>query len=79
MSKCSGCKKDFTPLVKNDGLLYKTCDRCRSTDKKYRDTHKEQLKEYAELNKDKKKNIMKIIKTRLKKKQKNIVKQIRIK
>ncbi len=29
MSKCSSCKKDFTPLLKNDGLPYKTCDRCR--------------------------------------------------
>ena len=56
MSKCSSCKKDFTPLLKNDGLPYKTCDRCRSDNKKYKDTHKEQRKEYdiyyRELNKD---------------------------
>ena len=35
---------------------YKTCDRCRCTNKKYKDTHKEQRKEYdiyyRELNKD---------------------------
>jgi len=56
MSKCSKCQNDFTPLIKNNGLLYKKCDRCRSTDKKYKDTHKEQTKEYdlyyRELNKD---------------------------
>ena len=56
MSKCSKCQKDFIPLLKSDGLPYKTCDRCRCTKKKYRDTHKEQIKEYdiyyRELNKD---------------------------
>ena len=56
MSKCSSCKKDFVPLLKNDGLPYKTCDRCRCDNKKYKDTHKEQIKvydnEYRELNKD---------------------------
>jgi hypothetical protein len=49
-------------------LPYKTCDRCKCTDKKYRDKHKEQIKayrdqyyldnqdkikEYREVNKDK--------------------------
>ena len=68
MSKCSRCQKDFSPLIKNNGLLYKTCDRCRYTDDKYRDKHKEQIKlyrdqyylnnqdkikEYREVNKDK--------------------------
>jgi hypothetical protein len=48
MSKCTRCQKDFTPLIKNDGLLYKTCDRYRSTDKKYKDNHKEQIKEYRD-------------------------------
>jgi hypothetical protein len=56
MSKCSKCQNDFIPLLKSDGLPYKTCDRCRCTKKKYRDTHKEQIKEYdiyyRELNKD---------------------------
>ena len=68
MSKCSRCQNDFTPLLKSDGLPYKLCDRCRCTDKKYRDKHKEQIKlyrdqyylnnqdkikEYREVNKDK--------------------------
>ena len=62
MSKC------FVPLLKSDGLPYKTCDKCKCTDKKYRDKHKEQIKvyrdqhyldnqdkikEYREVNKDK--------------------------
>ena len=68
MSKCSKCQNDFIPLLKCDGLPYKTCDRCKCTDKKYRDKHKEQIKlyrdqyylnnqdkikEYREVNKDK--------------------------
>ena len=68
MSKCSKCHNDFIPLLKSDGLPYKTCDRCKCTDKKYRDKHKEQrkvyrdqyyldnqdkIKEYREVNKDK--------------------------
>ena len=68
MSKCSKCQNDFIPLLKSDGLPYKTCDRCKCTDKKYRDKHKEQIKiyrdqyylnnqdkikEYREVNKDK--------------------------
>ena len=55
MSKCSRCQKDFSPLIKNNGLPYKTCDRCRYTDDKYRDKHKEQIKkikEYRESNKE---------------------------
>ena len=68
MSKCTRCQNDFTPLIKNNGLLYQTCDRCRCTEDKYRDKHKEQIKvyrdqyyldnqdkikEYCEVNKDK--------------------------
>ena len=56
MSKCSSCQNDFIPLLKNDGLPYKICDKCICSKKKYRDTHKEQIKEYElyyrELNKD---------------------------
>ena len=50
MSKCSSCKNDFIPLLKSNGLSYKTCDRCRSDDKKYKDTHKEQRKQFYENN-----------------------------
>ena len=46
MSKCSSCKKDFIPSLKKNGLPFQTCDRCRSDDKKYKDTHKEQIKLY---------------------------------
>ena len=52
MSKCSKCHNDFIPLLKSDGLPYKTCDRCKCTDKKYRNKHKEQIKEYREANKE---------------------------
>ena len=56
MSKCWKCQNDFTPLFKNNGLPYKTCDICRCTSNKYKDTHKEYTKEYGiyyrELNKD---------------------------
>ena len=56
MSKCSSCQNDFIPLLKSNGLLYKICDKCICSKKKYRDTHKEQIKEYElyyrELNKD---------------------------
>ena len=48
MSKCSRCQNDFTPLIKNNGLPYKTCDRCRCTDDKYRDKHEEQIKVYRD-------------------------------
>jgi hypothetical protein len=59
MSKCSKCQNDFIPLLKSDGLPYKTCDRCKCTDKKYRDKHQDYLnnedkiKKYREVNKDK--------------------------
>ena len=39
--------KWFYALKKN-GLPYKTCDRCRCTDDKYRDKHKEQIKVYRD-------------------------------
>ncbi len=48
MSKCSKCQNDFIPLLKSDGLPYKTCDICKCTDKQYRDTHKEQIKLYRD-------------------------------
>jgi hypothetical protein len=80
------CQNNFTPLLKSDGLLHKLCDRCRSADKKYRDKHKEQRKEYRESNEEHTKEygiyyreLHLLIKMYLKKKQKNIVKQIRIK
>ncbi len=49
MSKCSKYQNDFIPLLKSDGLPYKTCDRCKCTDKKYRDKQKEQIKVYRDL------------------------------
>jgi hypothetical protein len=52
MSKCSRCQNDFVPLLKSNGLPYKTCNRCKCTDKKYKDKHKEQIKEYREANKE---------------------------
>ena len=72
MSKCSSCRNDFVPLLKSNGLLNKTCDKCRCDDKKYKDTHREQTKFMIF-------NIVKSIKIKSKKKQKNILKQIRIK
>ena len=33
-------------MIKSNGLPYKHCDRCRCTDKKYRETHQEQSKLY---------------------------------
>jgi hypothetical protein len=62
MSKCSSCKKEFIPLLKNNGLPYKTCDRCRSDDKKYKDTHKEQIKVYDNQYRDLIKGCLKEIK-----------------
>ncbi len=62
---------------------HKLCDRCRCTDKKYRDKHKEQINLYRNQhhldNQDKIKNIVKSIKIKLKKKQKIILKETRIK
>ena len=34
--------------LKSSGLPYKTCEKCRKHDKKWRDTHKEHIKEYNE-------------------------------
>jgi hypothetical protein len=48
MSKCSRCQIDFTPWIKKYGLPYKTWDRCRCTDYKHRDKHKEQIKVYRD-------------------------------
>ena len=84
MSKCSTCQNDFVPLLKSDGLPYKHFDRCRCTDKKYRDKHKEQKKKNTEkLIKNIQKNMVffieNLIKICLKKGQKNILKQTRIK
>ena len=74
MSKCSRCQNDFTPLIKNNGLLYKHCDRCRCTDKKYRDKHKEQIKEYRDQyyldNQDKIKEYREVNKDKIKEKAK---------
>jgi hypothetical protein len=76
MSKC------FYTFVKNNWLQYKTCDRCRCTDDKYGDTHKEQIKVYRDQyyldNQDKIKEYREVNKDKIKKKQKNIVKQIRV-
>ena len=47
MSKCSRCQNDFTPLIKNNGLPYKTCDICRYTDDKYRGKHKERIEKWV--------------------------------
>ncbi len=71
MSQCASCKKDFVPLLKNIGLPYKTCDRSRCDDNKYKDTHQEQIKFMII-------NIENLIKISFKKKQNNILKIIRI-
>jgi hypothetical protein len=73
MSTCSKCQNDFVPLLKSNGLPYKICDRCKCTDKKYRDKHKEQIQKNMVF------IIENLIKICLKKKQKNILKQTRIK
>ena len=74
MSKCSKCQNDFVPLLKSDGLPYKHCDRCRCTDKKYRDKHKEQIKEYRDQyyldNQDKIKEYREVNKDKIKEKAK---------
>ena len=46
--KCSACQRYFVPTLKTSGLPYKTCERCRNHDKKWRDTHKEYAQEYNE-------------------------------
>jgi hypothetical protein len=50
VSECSRCQNDFTPLLKSNELPYKTCDRCRCTDNKYKNKHKEQIKVYRDQN-----------------------------
>jgi len=35
ISKCSSCNSYFNPTVKSSGLLYKSCDRCRSRFQQY--------------------------------------------
>ena len=69
MSKCSSCKKDFIPLLKNNGLPFQTCDRCRSDDKKNHIKNKEKNTIFI---------IENLIKISLKKKLKNILKKIRM-
>ena len=34
------------------GELYKSCNNCRKNDKKYKDTHQEQIKEYRDSRKE---------------------------
>ncbi len=46
--KCSACQCYFVPTLKSSGLPYKTCEKCRKHDKKWRDTHQEHRKEYNE-------------------------------
>ncbi len=86
MSQCSRCQNDFVPLLKSDGLPYKHCDRCRCTDKKYRDKHKEQIKAYRDQyylnNQDKIKAYREVNKDKIqgyKNKENNFMKIIRIK
>ncbi len=66
MSKCSKCQNDFIHLLKSDGLPYKHCDRCRRTEKKYRDKHKEQKKNTEKLIKNIQKNMVFIIENLIK-------------
>ncbi len=40
---------DFTPFLKSNGLPYKTCDRCKCTDGKYRNKKHEKIK-FIEIN-----------------------------
>ena len=47
--KGSACQRYFVPTLKTSGLPYKTCERCRKHDKKWRDTHQEYMKEYKEI------------------------------
>ena len=74
MSKCLRCQNDFIPLLKSNGSPYKTCDRCKCTDKKYRDKHKEQINVYRDQyyldNQDKMKEYRELNKNMLKEKAK---------
>ncbi len=47
--KCSACQRYFVPTLKTSGLPYKTCERCRKHDKKWRDTRQEHTQENREV------------------------------
>ncbi len=40
--KCSNCKCYFIPTIKPSGLPFKTCDKCRTKDKKNKCEHGKQ-------------------------------------
>ena len=44
--KCSSCSCYFAPTLKSSGLPYKTCVKCRNTDKTWREGNQEYIKEY---------------------------------
>ncbi len=44
--KCSSCFCYFVPTLKSSGLPYKTCVKCRNTDKTWREENQEHIKEY---------------------------------
>ena len=44
--KCSSCSCYFVPTLKSSGLPYKTCPKCRNTDKTWREENQEHTKEY---------------------------------
>ena len=44
--KCSSCSCYFVPTLKSSGLPYKTCVKCRNTDKTWREGNQEHIKEY---------------------------------
>lgn len=54
--KCNSCncfwKPDETD-IKSSGLVYKSCKRCRETQKKYRQANADKLKQYTQENADK--------------------------
>ena len=39
--KCSSCSCYFVPTLKSSGLPYKTCGKCRNTDKTWREGNQE--------------------------------------
>ena len=43
---CSFCSCYFVPTLKSSGLPYKTCVKCRNTDKTWREGNQEHIKEY---------------------------------
>ena len=69
-------------MSNGNGLPNKNCDRCRCTVKKYRNTHEEQINIYKDQyyldDQDKIKEYREVNKDKIKKKQKNIVNQIRV-